>query len=125
MKRLRNSPLAHDLNRLLAARGFPPLKYLKIGETISDHFEQTNRPGLYTLLFSTQEVYLGQSVQAHRGFREHSKTYNDITAVSFRAVALDQLDVEEELSIKHLERNGILVRNSIHASRTIFQFQTH
>jgi hypothetical protein len=75
------------------------------------------RCGIYLLIFSSGEIYIGQSVRVQKRFQEHLQKYGEIAGFSFMDIEASNLDHIEESLIKHSESEGFFVRNFIHASR--------
>jgi hypothetical protein len=86
--------------------------------SIADVFQPDHRCGIYILHFANGEYYAGLAVSVARRFTQHRKTYTDITRLSFKEVAVENLRREERRVISALERSGFHLRNIEHTSET-------
>ena len=108
----------NDLSTLLKDLGF--LRTYEVSELapLVKLFTHKRKCGIYVLHFINGEVYAGQAINVLRRYSQHCKTYSDIIKVSFKAVALSNLNGEEVTIIRALEKAGYHIRNIVHASIT-------
>ncbi|ALE19126.1 hypothetical protein AL705_05415 [Lawsonella clevelandensis] len=82
-------------------------------------FDLTDTRGIYVLEFDNGEQYVGQTVNiAHRFTShvhgsKHHKAWQDIVALSFKALPNEDLDTAEYQEIQRRRAKGIKLRNKI------------
>ena len=101
---------------ILIRLGFPLPTVVKGRLSIADLLKPRERCGIYVLIFDSGELYCGQATDATRRFAQHSKNHRDIVAMTFKSVAKEDLDEEEQACIEALEEDGWPLRNVVFTS---------
>lgn len=84
--------------------------------SIADLFKPDARCGIYILHFSNGEYYAGKAVDVTRRYIQHQKNHKDIIEISFKHVAPEKLDSDEQEIIWTLEQKGYSLRNVVFTS---------
>lgn len=97
--------------------GFDKLFDVSERTSISDLIKGPRRRcGVYLLIFSDGQYYIGQATDVTTRFVRHRKTYDDITHLAFQKVAKSNLDEVEQALIHKAEADGYKLRNVSHVS---------
>lgn len=103
-----------------SALGFDVLEPVYSLRTIAHLFgPRKSRCGIYLLLFSNGNAYIGQAVEVVRRFVQHRQKYDDIIGFSFQHVRRSRLDVVEKELIQQAECLGLVLLNSVHVSHVV------
>lgn len=98
---------------LLSERGFPPPEAAEGRSSVADLYKPGARCGVYVLMFTDGQAYVGQSVDVVRRYAQHCYVHQDIKALTFKEVCTDDLDREEQELIRVIEQTGYGLRNTV------------
>ncbi len=96
---------------MLSEEGFAQVESAKGRSSVADLYKPGRRCGVYVLLFSDGQSYIGQSVDVVRRYTQHIRVHRDVEAIGFRELLPAELDAVEQDLIRLAERSGHKLRN--------------